>query len=119
MSGLILMQREEELTQGSGGRNYKNAPAYLGANVVGILDGLVATTFVPVRVAVVAHKAAHIVRAVLRGRPRFAKLAHCVGISARRYSRYCSINAISLSGQGAHTYFMTYVWQRNGASSTD
>lgn len=44
--------------------------------MVGILDGLVASTFVPVGVTAVAHEAAHVVGAVLRGRPRFAKLAN-------------------------------------------
>lgn len=51
--------------------------AYLGACVVGILNSLVSPTFVPVGVAVVAHEAAHVIRAVLRGGSRFAKLADC------------------------------------------
>lgn len=45
--------------------------------MVCVLDRFFAPTRVPVVVAVVAHEAADIVRAVLRGWPRFAKLTDC------------------------------------------
>lgn len=46
--------------------------------MVGILDRLVSPTFVPVGVAAIAHEAAYIVGAVLRGRSRLTKLAYYV-----------------------------------------
>lgn len=48
----------------------------LDANVVGVPHSLVPSALVPVGVAPVAHEAAHVVAAVLRGLPGFAKLAH-------------------------------------------
>lgn len=53
-----------------------NSP-HLGALVVGVPDGLVAPALVPVGVAIVAHEAAHVIGAVLRGWPGFTELADC------------------------------------------
>lgn len=66
----------------------------LRSNMVGILNCLVAPALVPIRVAAVAHEAAHIIRAMLRRGACFAELTDCT------FARYIYIYT---SCRGAQT----------------
>lgn len=50
---------------------------HLCSLVVCILDSFIPPSLVPVGITAVAHETAHVIGAVLRGRPGFAKLADC------------------------------------------
>lgn len=83
--------------------------------MVRILNGLVAPTFVPVGVAAIAHEAADIVGAVLRGRSRLAKLAHY----AEKDERCVSTVVVAVKAWSERCYFIVRTGKQKQTSSSE